>query len=220
MDGTPIRVLIVDDHMMVREGIKSVLHQFPGIRVVGEAVNGVDAVDKVREFAPDVVLMDLVMPEMNGIEATRRIKAASPRTCILALTSFSTDDLVFPALEAGAVGYLLKDAGATDLVRSIRQANRGESSLHPTVARKVLDGFRGTGDPQAKPESLTARESEVLELLTRGLTNQQIAKKLSVSQATVRTHVSHILAKLHMANRVQAAMYAVKSGLVNMNDAG
>jgi len=158
--------------------------------------------------------MDLVMPGMDGVEASRRIKLQTPRARILALTSFSTDDLVFPALKAGAVGYLLKDADPMDLVRSIRQVHRGESSLHPTIARKVLDGFYGTADPHMKPESLTERESEVLQLITRGLTNQQIAKKLTVSQATVRTHVSNILAKLHMANRVQAALYALKSGLV------
>jgi len=214
MDSNPIRVLIVDDHMMVREGIKSFLHQFADITVVGESQNGIEAVEKVRELDPDVVLMDLVMPGMDGVEASRRIKLQTPRARILALTSFSTDDLVFPALKAGAVGYLLKDADPMDLVRSIRQVHRGESSLHPTIARKVLDGFYGTADPHMKPESLTERESEVLQLITRGLTNQQIAKKLTVSQATVRTHVSNILAKLHMANRVQAALYALKSGLV------
>ena len=215
----PIRVLIVDDHMMVREGIKSVLHEFEDISVVGEAVNGVAAVEKVRALTPDVVLMDLMMPEMDGIEATRRIKAEAPRTRVLALTSFSTDDLVFPALKAGAVGYLLKDADSKDLVRSIRQAHRGKSSLHPTVARKVLDGLCELQHLRTKPESLTGREREVLELLTGGLTNQQIASELTVSQATVRTHVSNILAKLHTTNRVQAALHAIKSGLVTVKEA-
>ena len=218
MGAKPIRVLIVDDHMMVREGIKLFLHQIADITVIGEAKNGVDAQEKVRRLNPDVVLMDLVMPEMDGVEATRRIKAEKPEARILALTSFSTDDLVFPALKAGAVGYLLKDADPKDLVRSIRQVHQGESSLHPAIARKVLDGFYGSGDPHTKPETLTEREREVLEQLTRGLTNQQIAKKLFVSQTTVRTHVSNILAKLHMANRVQAALYALRSGLVSSDD--
>jgi NarL family two-component system response regulator LiaR len=215
MANESIRVLIVDDHMMVREGIKSVLLQFEDITVVGEAVNGLAAVRAVQAKRPDVVLMDLVMPEMNGIEATRRIRAESPGTRVLALTSFSTDDLVFPALKAGAVGYLLKDADSKELVRSIRQAHRGKSSLHPAIARKVLDGFCDTQHPRARPESLTDREREVLELLTRGLTNHQIARELDVSQATVRTHVSNILGKLHLANRVQAALHAIKSGLVS-----
>ena len=214
MVGQPIRVLIVDDHMMVREGIKSVLHEFEDITVVGEAVDGVAAVEKARALDPDVILMDLLMPEMDGIEAARRIKAEAPRIRVLALTSFSTDDLVFPALKAGAVGYLLKDADSKELVRSIRQAHRGKSSLHPTVARKVLDGLCEAQHPRIKPETLTGREREVLELLTRGLTNQQIATELTVSQATVRTHVSNILAKLHSTNRVQAVLHAIKSGLV------
>ena len=218
MKSGAIRVLIVDDHMMVREGIKSFLHQFADIAVIGEAENGVDALERAKKLAPDIVLMDLVMPGMDGVEATRRIKAAMPQVRILALTSFSTDDLVFPALKAGAAGYLLKDADPKDLVSSIRQVHCGESSLHPSIARKVLDGFYGMGDSKTKPETLTERESEVLQLMARGLTNQQIAKKLVVSQATVRTHVSNILAKLHMANRVQAALYALRSGLVSSDD--
>ena len=213
MGSDPIRVLIVDDHMMVREGIKSVLHQFEEITVVGEATNGQEAVEQVRALAPDVVLMDLVMPVMDGIESARRIKAEAPTTRVLALTSFSTDDLVFPALRAGAVGYLLKDADSRELVRSIRQAHRGKASLHPTVARKVLDGLCETQHPRTKTETLTGREREVLKLLSRGLTNQQIAEELHVSQPTVRTHVSNILGKLHMTNRVQAALYAMKTGL-------
>jgi len=215
MDIEPIRVLIVDDHMMVREGIKLFLRQFEDMLVVGEAGNGVEAMEKARGLLPDVVLMDLVMPEMDGVEATRRIKLELPRTRILALTSFSTDELVFPALRAGAVGYLLKDADSRELVRSIRQAHRGKSTLHPTVARKLLDGFRGKGDAQPLPDPLTEREHEVLEHLTRGLTNQQIAKQLAVTPATVRTHVSNILAKLHKVNRVQAALYALKTGIVH-----
>lgn len=215
MSDTGIRVLIVDDHMMVREGIKSVLQQIEDIEVVGEARNGIEAVEQAQRLDPDVVLMDLVMPEMDGVEAARRLKQCAPRSRVLALTSFSSDDLVFPALRAGAVGYLLKDADSQDLIRSIRQAHLGKAALHPAIARKVLDGFRETQEPRTKTESLTEREHDVLELVTEGLTNQQIATRLSVSDATVRTHVSNILSKLHLTNRVQAALHAIRHGLVD-----
>jgi NarL family two-component system response regulator LiaR len=151
MKRESIRVLIVDDHMMVREGIKSFLHQFEDITVVGEAENGVEAVEKAQRLSPDVVLMDLVMPQMDGIEATRRIKAAAPQARVLAISSFCTDELVFPALKAGAVGYLLKDSDPQDLVRSIREIHRGESFLHPSVARKVLHGFQESSNDGWSP---------------------------------------------------------------------
>ena len=212
------RVLIVDDHMMVREGIMSFLDQFEDILVVGEADNGADAVEKAIRLTPDVVLMDLVMPGMDGVEATRRIKAAVPRTRVLALTSFCTDELVFSALMAGAVGYLLKDSDPRNLVRSIQEAHRGGSSLHPSAARRVLQGFHGSAEGRAEPDALTQREVEVLKLVAQGLTDQDIAKSLSVSLPTVRTHVSNILARLHLANRVQAALYALRSGLVGTED--
>jgi NarL family two-component system response regulator LiaR len=218
MNPESIRVLVVDDHTVVREGIKALLAEFDDMDVVGEAENGHDAVRQAEVLEPDVILMDLVMPEMDGIEATRQILCKQPGVHILALTSFSADDKVFPALRAGAVGYLLKDTDPRDLLRSIREAYRGESSLHPRIARKVLQGFYQPLASQAEPELLTERETEVLGWVARGLTNQEIAEKLFVSHATVRTHVSNILAKLHLANRVQAALYALKSGLVTLED--
>ena len=215
MKRVSTRVLVVDDHMMVREGILSFLDQFEDISVVGEAENGIEAVEKARRLAPDVVLMDLMMPGMDGVEATRRIKAESPKTRILALTSFCTDELVFSALMAGAVGYLLKDSDPRNLVRSIREAHRGESSLHPRVAQKVLQGLQEPTHRRPAPVALTQREIEVLKLLAVGRTDREIARRLSVNPATVRTHVSNILTKLHVANRVQAALYALRSGLVH-----
>ena len=212
------RVLIVDDHMMVREGIMSFLDQFEDICVVGEAEDGADAVDKARRLAPDVVLMDLMMPGMDGVEATRRIKSETPEVRVLALTSFCTDELVFSALRAGAVGYLLKDSDSGNLVRSIREAHRGESSLHPSVARRVLQGFHESGKRRLQPEALTQREVEVLRLVAQGHTDPEIARRLTVSTATVRTHVCNLLAKLHLANRVQAALYAHRSGLVRTGE--
>ena len=161
--------------------------------------------------------MDLVMPEVDGIEAIRQITAEHPKVRILALTSFSADDKVFPALKAGALGYLLKDTEPRDLVRAIRQVDRGESSLHPSVARKVLREFHLPDAAKKSPERLSERESEVLGQVAQGLTNQEIADTLFVSEATVRTHVSNILAKLHMANRVQATLYALKTGIATLD---
>lgn len=218
-NGTAIRVLVVDDHTIVREGIKALLAMFDDVEVVGEAADGGDAVEQAEALRPDVVLMDLVMPEMDGIEATRQIMAKQAQTRIIALTSFSADDKVFPAIRAGAVGYLLKDTDPRDLVRSIRLAYAGESSLHPAVARKVIQGFCPAADPGGKPEKLTERENEVLVLVAGGLTNQEIADKLFLSEATIRTHVSNILAKLHMHNRVQAALFALRTGLVSLDEA-
>ena len=214
-----IRVLVVDDHAIVREGIKALLAMFDDVEVVGEAADGGDAVEQAEVLCPDVVLMDLVMPEMDGIEATRQIMAKQAQARIIALTSFSADDKVFPAIRAGAVGYLLKDTDPRDLVRSIRLAYAGESSLHPAVARKVIQGFCPAADPGGKPEKLTERENEVLSLVACGLTNQEIADKLFLSEATIRTHVSNILAKLHMHNRVQAALFALRTGLVSLDEA-
>ena len=213
-----IRILIADDHPMVREGIKSLLASFEDLEIVGEAVDGRDAVQKAEQLSPDVILMDLMMPEMDGIEAMKRIKASAPGLRILALTSFSTDDLLFPALRAGAAGYILKDTAPRDLVRSIREAHCGEAILHGSVARRVIEGLCPPEKRPQEHEPLTGREFEVLELVTEGLTNQEIAAKLFVSQPTVRTHVSNILRKLNVANRVQAALYALKAGLVPTQD--
>jgi NarL family two-component system response regulator LiaR len=214
----PIRVFIADDHAIVRKGLAALLATEADIAVVGEAADGREAVAGVARLRPDVVLMDLVMPEIDGIEAIRRITAASSDVGILVLTSFATDDKVFPAIKAGARGYLLKDSSPEELVRAIRQVHRGEASLHPSIARKVLQELsRGSQRPPTK-EPLTPREVEVLRLVARGLGNQQIADALSLSEATVRTHVSTILGKLHVATRTQAALYALREGLASLHD--
>ena len=214
----PIRVLIADDHVVVRKGIRALLATEPGIDVVGEATDGAEAVRAAAELRPDVILMDLVMPTMDGIEAVRRIMAAQPGSRILVLTSFATDDQIFPALKAGALGYLLKDTGPEDLVQAIRQVHRGESSLHPTIARKVLQELSRPPQRPPTPDPLTEREVEVLRLVAQGRSNQEIARMLVVSEATVRTHVSSILSKLHLASRTQAALYALREGLASLDD--
>jgi NarL family two-component system response regulator LiaR len=214
-----IRVLIVDDHTIVRKGIRALLAEIEGIEVVGEADNGQEAVTQAETLHPDVILMDLAMPKMDGIEATRRIKASQPESRILVMTSFAADDKVFPAIKAGALGYLLKESAPEDLVQAIHQIHRGESSLHPTIARKVLQEITHPSDRPPTPNPLTEREAEVLRLVAQGLSNQDIARKLNISDPTVRTHVSNILSKLHLATRIQAALYALREGLVSL-DAG
>jgi NarL family two-component system response regulator LiaR len=214
----PIHVLIVDDHAIVRKGTRALLAETEGIEVVGEAGNGQEAVDRAETLQPDVVLMDLVMPGMDGIEAIRIITNNQPQTRILALTSFAADDMVFPAIKAGALGYLLKDVDPEDLVKAIRQVYHGEPSLHPKIARKVLQEVRHSSKKPPTPDPLTDREMEVLHLVAQGLSNQQISDQLSIAEVTVRTHVSNILSKLHLANRVQAALYALREGLVALDD--
>ena len=214
-----IRVLIVDDHTIVRKGIRALLAEIAGIEVVGEAGNGQEAVAQAETLHPDVILMDLAMPKMDGIEATRQIKASQPDSRILVMTSFAADDKVFPAIKAGALGYLLKESTPEDLVQAIHQIHRGESSLHPTIARKVLQEITHPPDRPPTPNPLTEREAEVLRLVAQGLSNQDIARKLNISDPTVRTHVSNIMSKLHLATRIQAALYALREGLVSL-DAG
>jgi two-component system, NarL family, response regulator LiaR len=217
-----IRVLITDDQAIVRKGIQALLATEPHIEVAGEAENGKDAIRQVEKLQPDVILMDLQMPEMDGIEAIGHITASRPNARILVLTSFATDDKVFPAIKAGALGYLLKDSSPEELIQAIQQVHRGESSLHPTIARKVLQELSRPPAPQQIPtsEPLTEREVDVLRLVARGLGNQQIADQLIISEATVRTHVSNILSKLHLASRTQAALYALQKGLASLDDAG
>jgi NarL family two-component system response regulator LiaR len=217
MTQAPIRVLIVDDHTIVRKGIRALLAEIEGIEVVGEADNGQEAIAQAETLHPDVILMDLSMPKMDGIEATRQIKASQPESHILVMTSFAADDKVFPAIKAGALGYLLKESAPEDLVQAIRQIHRGESSLHPTIARKVLQEITHPADRPPTPNPLTEREAEVLRLVAQGLSNQDIAKKLNISDPTVRTHVSNILGKLHLATRIQAALYALREGLVSLD---
>ena len=222
MTQPPIRILIVDDHGIVRKGTRALLERIPDFAVVGEAGNGKEAVAQAKELQPDVILMDLMMPEMDGIEAIGLITATQPNSRILALTSFAADDKVFPAIKAGALGYMLKDADPEDLIQAIRQVHRGEPSLHPSIARKVLQelGRPQTAPPSPGPDPLTERELEVLQLVAQGLTNQQMAEQLTVAEVTIRTHISNILSKLHLANRVQATLYALREGLTTLeNDA-
>jgi NarL family two-component system response regulator LiaR len=214
-----VRVLIVDDHAIVRKGIRALLSEAGGFEVVGEAEDGQAAVRRAEETAPDVILMDLLMPGMDGIEATRQITNRQPQARVLVLTSFAADNKVFPAIKAGAAGYLLKDSSPDELVRAIRQVHRGEPSLHPTIARKLLHEIARPADLQPAPEALTDREMTVLQLIAQGLSNQEIADRISVSESTVRAHVSHILAKLHLASRTQAALYAVREGLTDADAA-
>jgi NarL family two-component system response regulator LiaR len=217
-----IQVLIVDDHAIVRDGIRSLLSTIEDIEVAGEASTGREAVTLFNRLAPDIVLMDLVMPEMDGIQAIQAIIEKQPEAKILVLTSFATDDKVFPAIKAGACGYLLKDSDSEELVRSIREVQRGESSIDPKIARKLL---REISDPPPKsppPEvdPLTEREMEVLKLVAQGKSNQEIGQQLVISEGTVRAHVSNILGKLHLASRTQATLYALRQGLASLNGEG
>jgi NarL family two-component system response regulator LiaR len=213
-----IRVLIVDDHAIVRKGICALLATEPGVHVVGEAHDGQEAIAQAERLEPDVVLMDLVMPGTDGLEATRRITARQPAVRVLVLTSFDGDDKVFPAIRAGALGYVLKDSGPGELVEAIEQVHRGESWLHPTIARKLLQVMAGADDADGVADTLTNRELEVLRLVAAGWSNRTIAGQLIISEATVRTHVSNILGKLNLCSRTQAALYALRQGLASLDD--
>lgn len=211
----PITVMIVDDHEMVRHGAVGYLEAQNDIKVVAEADSGEEAVRLVREHIPDVVLMDLVMPGMDGVEAARKVKDISPRTQIIVLTSYHQDEHIFPALQAGAISYLLKDVKAEELVDAIRRAARGEATLHPRIAARVVKEFRA-GEPGEYRlfTDLTEREMEVLKLVAKGYTNSKIAEQLVISVGTVKGHVSNILSKLQLADRTQAAVYAWQEGIV------
>lgn len=213
-----IRVLVVDDHEVVRKGVRTLLDLEADFAVVGEARDGLEAVQLAGDTHPDIVLLDLEMPRLDGVAAIPKILEASPQSRILVLTSFSTDERVFPAIQAGALGYLLKDSTPEDLVHAIRDVNRGEASLHPQIARKVLDELSRPPDRPKSAEPLTAREVEVLRLIAMGLGNQEIAEELVIGESTVRNHVSAILGKLHLANRTQAALYALRSGIAKLDD--
>jgi len=213
-----IRVLIVDDQPIVRKGIRALLAEVEGIQVVGEAADGQEAVTQTAALQPDVILMDLVMPHVDGIEAIRQITERQEEARILVLTSFAGDDKVFPAIKAGALGYLLKDSEPSDLLRAIRQVDRGEPALEPRIARKVIEEMQRPSKRPPTPDPLTDREVEVLRLVAKGLSNPDIAGRLSVTEATVRSHVSNILSKLHLANRVQATLYALHEGLVSLQN--
>ncbi|HST26288.1 MAG TPA: response regulator transcription factor [Gaiellaceae bacterium] len=205
-----ITVLIADDHPFVRHGLRTYLGTLDDMEVIGEAENGAEAAALTEQLVPDVVLMDLVMPELDGVEAIRRIREVAPSTKVIALTSFDDDEKVFPAIRAGAAGYLLKDVHPAELAEAVRRASRGEALLAPSVAARLMQEVSAERAPAA---SLTERELEVLRLIARGLPNKLIARELTVSEKTVKTHVSNILAKLHLADRTQAALYAVREGL-------
>ncbi len=211
----PITVMIVDDHEMVRKGARGYLEAQPDISVVAEAESGAEAVRLARENVPDVVLMDLVMPGMDGVEATRQVKDVSPRTRIIILTSYHEDEHIFPALQAGAISYLLKDVKAPELVEAIQRAARGEATLHPRVATRLIKHL-GSGEIEQGYlfTALTERELEVLKLIARGCTNQKIAEQLVISTGTVKGHISNILSKLHLADRTQAAVFAWQEGII------
>ncbi len=210
-----IRVLLVDDHAVVRQGLRTYLELRPEIEIVGEAACGEESLGLCEELAPDVVLMDLVMPGMGGVEALKAIRKSWPRIQVLALTSFSQDESWVPALRAGAAGYLLKTIKPEDLAQAIRAAHRGEPQLHPEIARKLIKRATAEGAPVAGPESLTPREVEVLRLVARGYPNARLAEELSISVKTVKTHVGHLLAKLCLEDRTQLAIYAHERGLAD-----
>jgi two-component system, NarL family, response regulator LiaR len=213
-----IRVLIADDHAVVRQGLRTFLQLQDEIEVVGDAADGAEAVAAVERLAPDVVLMDLVMPGVSGIEAIERIREHSPVTRVIVLTSFADDDKIFPAVRAGAAGYLLKDVQPQELVTAIRAVHRGEALLHPTVAARLMEQLAADGGRRRPAELLTRREREVLRLIARGMPNKVIARELGVAERTVKTHVSNILGKLGLTDRTQAALYAVREGLVDRKD--
>ncbi len=209
-----IRVLLVDDHAVVREGLRTFLSLQDGIEVVAEAGDGEAGVRAAEQHTPDVVLMDLVMPRLDGVGAMRELRRRLPATRVIVLTSFLDDDRLLPAIQAGAAGYLLKDAEPQEIARAIRTAHAGETLLDPAVAARLVDAIAQPAG-QAAPERLTAREREVLTLIARGYANKRIALELGVAEKTVKTHVGHVLAKLGVTDRTQAAVYAVRAGLTD-----
>ncbi len=211
----PITVLLVDDHEVVRSGVSAFLASQPDFEVVGEAKSGVEAVELALKHVPDVVLMDLVMAKMDGVEATRQVKNVSPRTKIVVLTSYHQDEYIFPALQAGAISYILKDVKMDELADALRRASQGEATLHPRVASRVIQELHGANRKELNPYTdLTDREMEVLKLIAKGMSNSEIAEELVISVNTVKGHVSNILSKLHLADRTQAAVYAWQQGIV------
>jgi DNA-binding NarL/FixJ family response regulator len=216
-----IGVLLVDDHTVVRQGLRMFIDMQSDMEVLGEGANGVEAVELASRFNPDVILMDLLMPVMDGVEATSRLLEKNPQARILILTSFGEDDKLFPAIRAGAQGYLLKDIQPRDLVQAIRETYQGKTQLHPDIARRLMEAISHDIPPKEvkqgslpqELENLTEREREVLELIAQGLTNHEIAEKMVISEKTVKTHVSNLLNKLNLEDRTRAAIWALKHGL-------
>lgn len=214
----PIRILIADDHAVVRKGLQTLIASEPGMIMVGEAADGIEAVLHARSLKPDVILLDLMMPRLDGLGAIQQIKQENPAARILVLTSFAEDDKVFPAIKAGALGYLLKDSSPDQLLQAIRDSHRGKSSLDPAVAVKLIREINRPSDLPLSADPLTEREINVLKLVAQGRTNQEIAEALVISERTVGNHISSILSKLHLANRTQAALYALREGLAKLED--
>ncbi|MCX6034951.1 MAG: response regulator transcription factor [Chloroflexi bacterium] len=212
-----IRVLIADDHPLIRYSLRTLIATEPDLELVGEAADGEDVVKKADDLKPDVILMDLVMPVKDGLQAISEIKRMHPEVSILVLTSFSDEDKVFPAIRAGALGYLLKDSSPLELLKAIHDVYRGQASLHPSIALQLIREINRPSDLPPVEDPLSERELEVLKLIAQGLTNQEIATRLVRSEWTVRTHVRNILGKLHVANRTQAALFAIREGLADLN---
>ncbi len=209
-----ITVLLVDDHALVRGGVRSYLQTQPDMEIVGEAASGNESIRLAETKVPDVVLMDLVMPGMDGVEATQRVREVSPRSQVVVLTSFHEDSYIFPAIKAGALSYLLKDADPVEVAVAVRAAARGEAIIHPRVAARLIQEFRG-GRPAVNPYTdLTEREQEVLRLIAQGFSNSEIAERLVISEKTVKGHVSNVLSKLYLVDRTQAAIFAWREGFV------
>ena len=212
-----IRILIVDDHAIVREGQRALIMTEPGMELVGEGVDGIEAVELARSLHPDVILIDLFMPRMGGIEAIKAIKTENPAARILVLTSFAEDDKVFAAVKAGASGYLLKDASPDEILTAVRNVNRSQPAMNAVIASKLMRELQRETELPPTEDPLTERELDILRLVAQGKSNQEIAKELVISERTVRTHVSNILSKLHLANRTQAALYALRKGYADLD---
>ncbi len=218
MENQTIRVMIVDDHAMVRAGIKILLEQFDGILVIGEAANGHQAIELVKQLDPDVILMDLYMPVMDGIEATKRILAIQPNQHIIVLTGMLDDERLFQAIQAGAQGCAEKTIQPEELIQSIRDVSSGRPSLSPGIAWRVLRGLAGSEKPGQSKDRLSEREIQILRLMTQGKLDEEIAQELVLTEVTIRTHISRILSKLGLENRVQAALYGLRTGLVSITE--
>lgn len=213
----PICILIVDDHTVVRDGLNALISAEPGMKVIGMAGDGIEAVRLAQELQPDVILLDLVMPRMDGVQATLEIRKANPKARILVLTSFAENHMVYSAIKAGAIGYSMKDTSSDELIQAIRDTYFNRPALGPEIARKLMQDIQGQDDEQPNAGLLTDREIEILQQMALGKTNQDIADELVLSERTVRTHVTNILAKLGLSNRTQAVLYALRAGIAHMD---